>query len=107
MVFRLVVPVVEICVFFLQMSGVRQDNAAQIDGGRRGINRAAEAFSYQAWNPAAVIEMRVGQNDRVDAGCRNRRGLPVALPPFLGALEHAAIDEHLKTSFAAGDPNWC
>ena len=67
MVFRLLVAVVEIGVFFLQMPGVGQNDAAQINRGWRGINRAAEAFPYQPWNPAAVIEMRVGQNHRVDS----------------------------------------
>ncbi len=48
-----------------------------------------------------MVEVGVSQNDRVNAGRRHRRGLPVALPPFLGALEHAAIDEHLKSGFTA------
>ena len=99
-VFRLLVPVVEPGIFFLQMPGVRKDDAAQINGGRRRINRAAKAFPDQARNPAAVIEVRVGQNHRINAGRRHRRRLPVAQPPLLRALEHAAIDEGLEAVVA-------
>src|SRR6266478_7486445 len=84
------------------MAGVRQNNSAQINGGRRGINRAPETLSHQSWNPAAVVEVRVGQNYGVNAACRDRHRLPVALSPLLRALEHAAIDEHLKPGVPAG-----
>ena len=98
--FRLLVPVIKPRVFLLQMSGIRKDDAAQINRRRRGIHRAAEAFADQPRNPAAVVEVRMGQDHRIDAGCWHRRGLPVAQPPFLGSLEHAAIDQHLKSGFA-------
>ena len=65
------------------------------------MDGSAESFSDQSWNPAAVVKMRVGQNHRVNSCRRNRHWMPVALPPFLGSLEHAAIDEHLKPRFAA------
>ena len=93
MVFRLLVPVVKIGVFFLQMPGVRKDDSAQVNRGRRGIDRTAEAFPHQPWNPAAVIEVGVGQDHCIDTGRRDRHGLPVTLPPLLGPLEHTAIDQ--------------
>ena len=43
----------------------------------------------------------MGQNNGVNPACRDRRTLPVALPPFLGALEHAAIDQNLKPGVPA------
>ena len=66
MVFRLLVPVVKIGVFFLQMPGVRKDDSTQVNRGRRGVDRAAEAFPHQTWNPAAVIEVSVGQDHSID-----------------------------------------
>jgi hypothetical protein len=42
----------------------------------------------------------MSQNHRLDAGGRNRRRLPVAQPPLLGSLEHAAIDQNLETGFS-------
>jgi len=39
----------------------------------------------------------MGENDCIDFFCGNRSVLPVALTPFLLALEKAAIDENLKT----------
>ena len=100
-VLRLLVPVVKPGIFFLQVAGVGKDDAAQIDRGRRGIDGTAESFPHQPRNPAAMVEVGVSQDDSVNAGRRHRRGLPVAQPPFLGSLEHAAIDEHLKSGFTA------
>src|SRR5450755_1174274 len=99
-VLRLLVPIVEPRVLFLQMTRVRKNDAAQINGGRRRIDGAAKAFPDQAWNPSTVVEMRVGQHHRVNTGRRYRGWLPVALPPFLGALKHSAINEHLKPGFS-------
>ena len=62
--------VVEARVFFLQVAGVGKDDAAQIDRRRRGVNRAAESLFHQARNPAAVVEMRVRQDDGIDFASR-------------------------------------
>ena len=48
-----------------------------------------------------MIEVRMGENYRIDAGGRDGRILPITLSPFLGALEHAAINERLKAGFTA------
>ncbi len=94
--------VIEARVFFLQMSGVGQDNAAQINRRLRGIDRPAESIFDQARNPSAVVEVRVGQDDRIDPVRRDRKILPVALAPFLRPLEEPAVDERLKSAVARG-----
>jgi hypothetical protein len=43
----------------------------------------------------------VVQNDRVNIICRDRQRLPVAFPPFLGALKHSAVNQQLKSTFSA------
>ncbi len=50
-------------VFFLQVAGVREDDAAQIHGGRSGVDRAGEALAAEAGNPSAVVQVGVGEDD--------------------------------------------
>ena len=95
--FRLLGLVVEARVFFLQVPGVGQHNAAQIDGRRRRIDRAAKAFFHQAWNPAAVVEMGVSE-ETASISAPDRRVLPVALAPLFGSLKQAAVDQNLKAA---------
>src|SRR5579872_6747516 len=100
MVLRFIRLVVEAGVFFLQVARVGKNDAAEIDGWRRGVDRPAESLFHQAWNPAAVIEMGVGQNDRVDLLRRDGRVAPVALAPFLRTLKEPAIDKDLEAALA-------
>src|SRR5580704_985761 len=100
MMFRRVRLVVELGIFFLQMSRVRQQDAAQINRWRCGINWAVEALFNQPRNPAGVIEVRVRQDNRVNGICRHRQVLPVTLAPFFLPLKEAAVDQHLQASWA-------
>ncbi len=88
-------------IFFLQVSGVGQQNAAEIDGGRRRIDRSLESLLDQARDPTGVIEMSVGEDERIDLVGGHRQVLPVALAPFLLSLEEAAVDQHLVAAAAA------
>src|ERR1035437_408563 len=99
MVLRLVGFVIEAGIFFLQVAGVGKNDSAQINSRRRGVNRSAESFFYEARNPAAVVEVSVRQDDRINFLGRNRRAAPVALAPFFRALKEAAIDENLDAVF--------
>src|ERR1700686_685990 len=82
------------------MSGVRKNNAAQINGGRRRVNRPAKSFFHQAWNPSAMVQMCVRENDRVDLLGRNRRISPVALAPLFRPLKKTAVHENLEAALA-------
>ena len=94
--------VVERGIFFLQVAGIRQQDGAQINRGGRGVNRAGESFLHQARNPAAVVKMSVGQDNRVNLPGRYGHVLPVAFPPLLGTLKQSAVDEDLKAVLGAG-----
>ena len=49
-------------IFFLQVAGIWQQNAAQINRGRSGINRSAKSILHQSRNPAAMVQVGVRQN---------------------------------------------
>jgi hypothetical protein len=87
--------VMEARFFFLQVAGVGQHHRAQVDGGLGGVNGAVKAFFHQPRNPAAVVEMSVGEDDGVNGMRRHRCILPIARAPFLGPLEEPAVDQHL------------
>ncbi len=83
--------IMKLGIFFLEVSRIRQNNAAQIDRRRSRINRAHEALLYQARNPATVVEVGVRQDQTFDVFRRDRQVLPVPLAPFLLALEKTAV----------------
>ena len=70
--------------------------ATQVDGCGRRVNRPAKSLLHQAGNPAAVIEVGVGEDDGIDIARRHGRVLPVALTPFFLSLKHSAVDQGLK-----------
>src|ERR1700722_14179391 len=82
------------------MPGVGKNNPAQIDRWCGGVDRPAEAFLDQAGNPAAMIEMSVGEDDRVNPIGRDRHVMPVALAPLFRALKHAAVDENQQPALS-------
>ena len=98
--FRFLVFVVELRIFFLQVAGIGKNDAAQIDRSGRGVYGSAKPFFHQPGNPSAVIEMSVGENYGVDLAWGHRRLLPVALTPFVLPLEHPAINKYLETVLA-------
>jgi hypothetical protein len=87
-------------VFFLQVTGVGQQDAAEIDRRGRGVDRSVKALLYQPRNPAGMIEVRMRKDDGINLARRYGQISPVALPPFLLALEKTAIDQHLNALLA-------
>src|SRR6185312_6614192 len=80
-VLRSLVAIVELGVFLLKVSGVRQNDAAEINRCRGRIDSSAKSLLHQARNPAAVIEVRMRQNQILNVIGRQRKVLPVALAP--------------------------
>ena len=100
--------VVEGRIFFLQVAGIGQQNAAQVDGGRGCVDRSAKALLHQPGNPSAMVQVRMGQNCIIDGLWVDRQRLEVALFQFVGALEEAAVHQQLLASrfhkvFRSGD----
>ena len=87
------VPVRVARLFVLQVAGIGQQQPAQLDARRRGEHLAAKAELDQARNEAAVVDVRMRQQHRVDRGRRHRQRRPVAQAQLLQALEQPAIDE--------------
>ena len=81
--------------FFLQMARVRQKNAAQIARGRRAVDAACITIFHQHGQIAAVIDVRMGEHDGINALGRDRRFLPVFQPQLFQALEQPAVNQHL------------
>lgn len=77
------------------MPRIRKNDSAQVDRRRSGIDRAPKTFFHQARNPAAMIEMRMREDDCIDLLRSNRRIAPIALTPFLWPLKQAAINQDL------------
>ena len=80
----------------LDLAAVEQDEPRQLDRRWRGVDRPREALADEDRDEAAMVEVRVGQQQRVDRRGLEGEGEPVALAVPWRALEHAAIHEHLR-----------
>ena len=80
-------------LLLLQVGAVAQHHLGQPAGARRGPHRPAVAGPHQRRQPAAVVEVGVGEDHRVELARRDARGRAVAQPQRLVALEHAAVDQ--------------
>ena len=97
-VLRVVVAVGVASVFFLDVRGVGEHQRAEVAGACRAEHAALESLGDQAGQVAAVVEMRVGQDDGVDVVRVDGERLPVAEAEFLESLEEPAVDEHAVTA---------
>ena len=64
--------VAELDVLLLEMGRIGQHGQAQVDGGRRRVNRPGVAVVDQRGKISAVIDVGVRKNHAVDAGHRKR-----------------------------------
>jgi len=60
-----------------------------------------EPLVHQGWQVAAVVEVCVGERDRVDVGRRHRERFPVPAAQRAKPLEHPGV--HQDPGVAAGD----
>ncbi len=82
-------------ILFLNVAGVEQDDLCDFGGGRGAEDWAVEAFFDELWEEAAVVEVRVGEEDGVDAFGADGEGVPVAVLE-LSFLVEAAVDEDFE-----------
>src|SRR5437016_1384463 len=95
-------------VFFLDVRRIWQDERAEIARARSAEDSAAESGADQARQVPAMIQMRVGEDHRVDAARIDRQRRPVPLAQLLQSLEEPAVDEHaviadVEQMLGAGD----
>ena len=76
----------------LEFARVQQDQRGQLDRAASGVDGTAEAFGHDVRDEAAMVEMGVGQDDRVQRRRVVGEGNAVAHDLVRTALEHAAVD---------------
>ena len=102
-VLRVVVPVRLARVLFLNVRRVGQHQRAEIPGARRAEHASPKALRDEPRQIAAVIEVRVRQDDRIDPRRIDRKRCPVALPQLLETLKEAAVDENPTVAESRAD----
>ncbi len=104
---RVPLPICLACILFLDVCGIGQHHRTQILRAWRAEDTAAKSIRDEPRQIAAMVEMGVREDNRVDAAGGKRQRLPVAFPQFLQALEEPAVDEDahaggVKEVFRAG-----
>ena len=86
----------ELDVVLLNVGGIQEHVGAEIARCRSGVDRPVEAVAHQRGQIAAVVDVRVRKDDRVDLA-RVERQVPIALECDLSpSLEHPAIQEQVE-----------
>ena len=80
-------------VFLLNSSGIWQEYAGQRDRRRRRVNASSETVSHELWQVPGVIEVGVGEHDRVEFGGADWEEPPVAKAEILYPLVQPTIHE--------------
>src|SRR5690606_25534917 len=83
----------EIGVLLVEIATVLENQRGNVPGRRGRVDATAKAVPHEARQIARMVEMGVCENDRIDAGGRDRQWFPVEFAQILHALEQAAIDQ--------------
>src|SRR6266852_6673318 len=75
------------------MRGVLEQNGGQLDGGWVCKDRPAVAILGQHWQPAGVIQVRVGEHGVIDRFRIDRQRLVISVLQLLRPLKDAAIHQ--------------
>src|SRR2546422_930421 len=79
-------------VLFLEVAGVRKNEARQVHGRGRGKDASAKPVLDQAGDVTDVVKVRVRQDEPLNAGRWDGKRFPVALAQLLFPLEKAAVN---------------
>ena len=82
--------------FFLQMCAVQQHDLEQLGGGRGDVDRPPVAEGGQARQQARMVDVRVGEQDEVQAVQVKIERCLVFRPGFVPSLEHAAVHQKAR-----------
>ena len=92
-VLRVAVAIRQARLLFLEVAAVRQHDPQQIGARVGAVRLAGEPLAHQDGQIAAVIDVRMGEQHRVDRARVDGQRLPIAQPKLLVALEQPAIDQ--------------
>ncbi len=87
------VAICEFRIFFLQVTGIRQQDFTEIRSRAGAEGRPGKTLLDQQRKVAGVIEMGVREQNRIDPMGIDREAIPIAQPQRLEALKQAAIDQ--------------
>src|SRR5262245_53179777 len=90
------------------MSGIRQEDAGQIDRGGRRIHWTLVAVSNKARQVTRVIDVRMGEDDCINGLRIDGWRFPVSQSQILGPLKQSTIDQdspifRLQQKLRSGD----
>ena len=99
-VFAQSVAISEKRILFLQVAAVGPQNFAQVARARTHMHFAGKPVALQFGHITTVIEVGMGEDDRVDAVVGHGLGVPIAQSQLLEALEQTAVN-HQRLGAAA------
>ena len=88
-------------LFLLQSGRIEQHDARQLAGGGGGVDAAAKPLAHELGNASAVVQVRMREQQRVDAGRVEIERFGVGVLDITLTLEQTAIDQHARV--LAGD----
>ena len=94
MMLRVLMPVGVPGIFFLDVRRIGEHQGAEVACAGGAEDSALEALRDEPRQVAAVVEVGVGEDDRVDARRVDRQRLPVPFAQLLEPLEQPAVDQH-------------
>ena len=80
----------------MELAGIEQDQGRELDRAGRGVDRAAVALADKDREQPAMVEVCVRQEHGVELARVERERDAVTDRLVRAALEHPAIDEHLR-----------
>ena len=95
-------------IFFLNAAGIRQHQLTEVFGPRRAEDASFVTLSSQPWKVADMVQVRVRENDGIEALGGNRKFVPVPEAKLFQPLEQSAVEQDpfstvLEKIFGAGD----
>jgi hypothetical protein len=80
------------------MRTVGQEDLEQVSRAMSAIHPTRKSLMHQQRQVAAVIDMCMGQDDRVDISGRDGKRVPVAQSQLLEPLKKTTVDEEAASS---------
>jgi len=82
------------CFLFLQVAGIEQHQPRQVARRGTGDDLAPETVVHEKGQAAAVVEVRMGEEQEIDACRIESERLSVLFVKLAASLEHPAVDQN-------------